>query len=84
MQQPRLVAPGEILTFEFNVERMHLFDAERENMLEVDEVRFIAKEMASQSEIFSIMDESYISRIVVLQNNERFIDRLIPAYTETN
>jgi len=57
---------------------------ERENMLEVDEVRFIAKEMASQSEIFSIMDESYISRIVVLQNNERFIDRLIPAYTETN
>ncbi len=28
MQQPRLVAPGEILTFKFNVERMHLFDAE--------------------------------------------------------
>jgi len=57
---------------------------ERENMLEVDEVRFIAKEMAEQSEIFSIMDESYISRIVVLQNKERFIDRIIPAYAETN
>lgn len=28
MQQPRLVAPGEILTFKFNVDRMHLFDAE--------------------------------------------------------
>ena len=28
MQQPRLVAPDETLTFKFNVERMHLFDAE--------------------------------------------------------
>ena len=28
MQQPRRVAPGEILTFKFNVARMHLFDAE--------------------------------------------------------
>ena len=28
MQQPRLIAPGEILTFKFNVGRMHLFDAE--------------------------------------------------------
>ena len=27
MQQPRLVAPDETLTFKFNVERMHLFDA---------------------------------------------------------
>jgi tRNA wybutosine-synthesizing protein 1 len=57
---------------------------ERENMLEIDEVRFIATEMARQSGIFSIMDESYISRIVVLQNNERFIDRYISAYSETN
>ena len=28
MQQPRLVAPDETLTFKFNVERMHLFNAE--------------------------------------------------------
>ena len=57
---------------------------ERENMLELDEVRHIANEMAKQSKIFSIMDESYISRIVILQNNERFIDRFIPAYSQTN
>jgi len=41
-------------------------------------------ELASQSKIFSVMDESDISRIVVLQNQERFIDRWIPAYLETN
>ncbi len=57
---------------------------ERENMLELDEVQHIASEIAKQSEIFSIMDESYISRIVVLQNNERYIDRFIPAYSQTN
>ena len=28
MQQPRPVAPDESLTFKFNVERMHLFDAD--------------------------------------------------------
>ena len=57
---------------------------ERENMLELDEVRGIASKIAKQSKIFSIMDESYISRIVVLQNNERPIDRFIPAYSQTN
>ncbi|MHA1549486.1 MAG: ABC transporter ATP-binding protein [Alphaproteobacteria bacterium] len=28
MQQPRLIEPGATLTFDFNVERMHLFDGE--------------------------------------------------------
>jgi tRNA wybutosine-synthesizing protein 1 len=43
---------------------------EHENMLDMDEVRHFASELAKQSRIFSIMDESYISRIVILQNQE--------------
>ena len=57
---------------------------ERTHMLEFDEVKRFASELASQSKIFSVMDESDISRIVVLQNQERFIDRWIPACLETN
>lgn len=57
---------------------------EHENMLDMDEVRNFATKLAEQSEIFSVMDESYVSRIVVLQNKERFIDRIIPTYAQTN
>ena len=57
---------------------------ERENMLELDEVMHFSSELAKQSKIFSIMDESWISRIVVLQNQERFVDRWIPTYLDTN
>ncbi len=57
---------------------------ERSNMLFMDEIRKFASKIVSQSKIFSIMDESEISRIVVLQNQTRFIDRLIPAYAHTN
>jgi len=56
---------------------------EREHMLEIDEVKHFASELVRQSKIFSVMDESYISRIVVLQNQERFINRLIATYSET-
>ena len=56
---------------------------ERENMLEMEEVMEFSKEVAKQSQIFSVMDESYVSRIVVLQNNQRTIDRFIPAYLNT-
>ena len=56
---------------------------EREHMLEIDEVKHFASELSRQSKIFSFMDESYISRIVVLQNQDRFIDRWIPACIET-
>ena len=56
---------------------------ERENMLEMDEVKNFSKEIAKQSKIFSIMDESIISRISILQNNERFIDRFISTYANT-
>lgn len=57
---------------------------ERENMLELDEVMHFSSELVKQSKIFSVMDESWISRIVVLQNQERFIDRWIPTYLDTN
>ena len=57
---------------------------ERDNMLELDEVREFSQQVAKQSEIFSIIDESFVSRISFLQNNERLIDRWIPSYFETN
>ncbi|NOQ44821.1 MAG: 4-demethylwyosine synthase TYW1 [Nitrosopumilus sp.] len=57
---------------------------EHENMLEMYEVKKFSEQIAEQSKIFSIMDESIISRISVLQNNERLIDRLIPTYANTN
>lgn len=57
---------------------------DRENMLEMEEIRKFSEEIAKQSKIFSVMDESYISRIVVLQNKKRSIDRFIPTYLNTN
>ena len=57
---------------------------EHENMLEMSEVKKFSEEIAKQSKIFSIMDESLVSRISILQNNERFIDRWISAYASTN
>ena len=57
---------------------------EHSNMLDMDEVHNFSKQIAEKSGIFSIMDESFVSRISVLQNNERFIDRWIPAYVNTN
>ena len=57
---------------------------EHSNMLEMEEVKRFSEQVAKQSQIFSIMDESFVSRISILQNNERFIDRWIPAYSNTN
>ncbi len=57
---------------------------ERSNMLQMEEVRDFASKLAKQSGIFSVMDESFISRIVILQNKKRFMDRWIPAYLHTN
>ena len=56
---------------------------EHENMLEMEEVKKFSGEIAKQSKIFSIMDESIVSRISILQNNERFIDRYISTYANT-
>ncbi|TRZ70201.1 MAG: 4-demethylwyosine synthase TYW1 [Nitrosopumilaceae archaeon] len=57
---------------------------EHSNMLEMDEVRKFSEEIAKQSQIFSVMDESIVSRIVILQNDQRVIDRLISTYANTN
>ena len=56
---------------------------EHANMLEMDEVREFAGAVSRQSGMFSVMDESFVSRIVVLQNTRRLIDRWIPAYSGT-
>ncbi|HSF27838.1 MAG TPA: 4-demethylwyosine synthase TYW1 [Nitrosopumilaceae archaeon] len=57
---------------------------EYSNSLEMDEVRRFASELANKSGVFSVMDESVMSRIVVLQNHKRFIDRWISTYANTN
>ncbi len=57
---------------------------ERENMMELDEVMHFSSELVRQSKMFSVMDESQISRVVVLQNQERFTDRWISSYLDTN
>ena len=57
---------------------------EHENMLEMDEVRSFASEVSEYSDRFSVMDESQISRIVILQNKKRFTERYLSAYQETN
>lgn len=57
---------------------------EHSNMLDMEEVSQFSGDVARQSGIFSVMDESFVSRITVLQNNERFIDRWIPAYSDTS
>ena len=56
---------------------------EHSNMLEMEEVEKVSEQVAKQSKIFSIMDESFVSRISILQNNKRFIDRWIPTYLNT-
>ena len=53
---------------------------EYSNTLEMPEVRHFAEQVAKQSEIYSFMDESLVSRIVVLQNQNRIIDRWIAAH----
>lgn len=57
---------------------------EYSNMLEMEEVRQFSEQIAKESKMFSILDESYVSRISLLQNNERYIDPIIPAFANTN
>ena len=54
---------------------------EYSDMLEMDEVRSFANKLTQENNTFTVMDESEISRIVILQNKKRFIDRFIPAYS---
>jgi tRNA wybutosine-synthesizing protein 1 len=53
---------------------------ERSNMMEMDEVRNFADRLCSKLHGYSVMDESEISKIVVIQNNERYTDRWIKSY----
>jgi tRNA wybutosine-synthesizing protein 1 len=53
---------------------------EQEHMLEMHEVRDFAEKLANKMPAFEIMDESEISRIVVLQNKVRRVDRWIKEY----
>jgi len=53
---------------------------EHSDMLEMDEVRSFADKLVQENNAFTAMDESEISKIVILQNKKRFIDRFIPAY----
>ena len=55
-----------------------------ENMLDIEEVKEFSNGVVNHSKMFSIMDESIASRIVILQNNERKIDRWISTYSNTN
>ena len=51
-----------------------------ENMLEMNEIRSFSEQICSKLGFYSIMDESEISRIVVLQNLRRYTDRWIKEY----
>ncbi len=53
-----------------------------DDMLEMDEVRSYAERLCAAMPSFGVMDESAISRIVVLQNSKRHIDRWIGSYLE--
>jgi tRNA wybutosine-synthesizing protein 1 len=50
---------------------------EQSDMMEMDEVRAFANGLAKQIGNFAFMDESVESRVVVLQNNERYLDRWV-------
>jgi tRNA wybutosine-synthesizing protein 1 len=53
---------------------------EKGDMLNMDEVRAYADRLCEKMPAFSVMDESEVSRIVVLQNKKRYIDRWIKSY----
>jgi tRNA wybutosine-synthesizing protein 1 len=53
---------------------------EESNMLEMDEVRTFSRGIKKHLLGYSTMDESEISRIVVLQNTERLVSRWIENY----
>lgn len=50
------------------------------DMLSMDEVRGYAGRLCENMQGFSVMDESEVSRIVVLQNKRRYVDRWIKSY----
>jgi tRNA wybutosine-synthesizing protein 1 len=55
---------------------------EHNNMLDVKEVREFSNNLQKNLQDYNIMDESEISRIVVLQNQNRYTNRWIKEYFE--
>src|ERR671925_279646 len=53
---------------------------EQSHMLQMNEIRGFAAKLCAKMPSFKMMDESEISRIVVLQNKVRYIDRWIKGY----
>lgn len=53
---------------------------EQDHMLEMQEVRDFAVQLCEKMSPFKMMDESEVSRIVVLQNQARYTDRWIKEY----
>jgi tRNA wybutosine-synthesizing protein 1 len=49
-------------------------------MLEMHEIRNFAAELCAKMPSFKVMDESEVSRVVVLQNEMRYVDRWIKGY----
>jgi tRNA wybutosine-synthesizing protein 1 len=56
----------------------------QDNMLEIREVREFTNILNKFLQCYNIMDESEISRIVVLQNQDRYVERLIKEYFDNN
>jgi len=52
----------------------------KNNMIEMDEIRSFSRDLSDKMSGFCIMDESEISRVVVLQNQKRYVDRWIEKY----
>tara|TARA_B110000116_G_scaffold2794_1_gene2499 strand:+ start:115 stop:873 length:759 start_codon:yes stop_codon:yes gene_type:complete len=53
---------------------------EYENMVDMNDIRSFSEQITKSSDRFEVMDESEISRIVVLQNKKRFTERYLSAY----
>ena len=49
-------------------------------MVKMEDVRKFSRDIANHSDRFEVMDESEVSRIVVLQNKKRFTERYLNAY----
>jgi tRNA wybutosine-synthesizing protein 1 len=54
------------------------------NMLDMGEIQKFSSELCEKIPEFSIMDESEISRIVVLQNQKRYTERWIDVNWKSN
>ncbi|HJU58225.1 MAG TPA: radical SAM protein, partial [Nitrososphaeraceae archaeon] len=63
---------------------MSIHRLKQSSMLEFSEVREFTNTLQKALQGYSIMDESEISRIVVLQNHNRYADRWIKEYFEEN